>query len=354
MAAALQPSVVTGAEASLIDSAKGAGGSGGGIDALSESMAAAVLQAVSARDAQRKDHLYDEFRRCAIELRSHMGEITMLNRMQVPFPYFHMINLILLSNLLLVAYVTVPLASWPISMVIVVSLAIFLIGLRSVALKLSNPFGTNKLDFDLEGLMRAGVTLPHHLPTIRHHLPTYLLPTPPAVAIFLTVSDLVGLMLAVYDEAVSQMAIREYTPAKDQLPHGMHHDEPLHNPAHSAIEAATPLSPETTQEWSRPRRSRQDNAFSSLKREQTRVVGVVDSPVGSMRIATPPSPAEDGGNSHGPSSTGRKATVKHRSIHNDVVKSKPRGLKAATHASGFVMRFGAAPAQAQALGGSEP
>ena len=35
-------------------------------------------------------------------------------------------------------------------MLVVALLSIFLIGMRSIALKLSNPFGTNKLDFDIE------------------------------------------------------------------------------------------------------------------------------------------------------------------------------------------------------------
>lgn len=127
------------------------GGAGGATDSdgrgplPAPQLASLLVGAVATRDAMYKEQVLADFRRCAVELRSHMGAINELQRMQVPFPYFHLINLILLANLVLVSYVTVPFASWPLSIPIVASLALFLIGMRSIALKLSNPFGTNKV-----------------------------------------------------------------------------------------------------------------------------------------------------------------------------------------------------------------
>ena len=215
--------------------------------AIDEVFAQIELLPPSASEPLRKELLRQEFRQLAIQMRYHMGQINELRRMQVPFPYFHMINLILLCNLVLVAYAAVPLAWWPFSFFIVGLLSIFLIGMRSIALKLSNPFGTNKLDFDLEMLMKG-----------------------------------------VYDEAVAQLTMRERPPSLDTLPEGMRAGEVLHNPtlvvsptsatpdsaANSAAKKSTKWSPQLLRdssgsEWHSVRRSRKDNEFSSIKRQAT-------------------------------------------------------------------------------------
>ena len=73
------------------------------IDQLPPLPDAPVAPATDLTAAIRKENNLAEFRGVAIVLRKHMGAILELQRMQVPFPYFHMINLLLLVNLILVA-----------------------------------------------------------------------------------------------------------------------------------------------------------------------------------------------------------------------------------------------------------
>ena len=70
-----------------------------------------------------------------------------------------------------------PLAAWPLTLLCNVCAAFFILGVRTVAIFLSDPFGKDLIDFDLEPLMRAA-----------------------------------------YDEAVAQLRMRPYQPTLDTLP----------------------------------------------------------------------------------------------------------------------------------------
>lgn len=110
------------------------------IDGLAAS-APAGADATSAREALRRRvlaGLVEEFRASACALRFHMGQINALREMQTPFPYFHMLNLLLVLNLLLLAYISVPLCAWPLSSFIVTIMAIYLLGMRAIAIKLAD------------------------------------------------------------------------------------------------------------------------------------------------------------------------------------------------------------------------
>ena len=161
------------------------------IDGLAAS-APAGADATSAREALRRRvlaGLVEEFRASACALRFHMGQINALREMQTPFPYFHMLNLLLVLNLLLLAYISVPLCAWPLSSFIVTIMAIYLLGMRAIAIKLADPFGTNRLDFDLESIMRA-----------------------------------------CYSEAVAQLSMQKTPTSLCNLPDGMEAGKPIHNP----------------------------------------------------------------------------------------------------------------------------
>ena len=53
---------------------------------------------------RRKENILNEFRTIALTIRGKMGGINGAIKMDVPFPYFHLVNIILMAHLLLVAY----------------------------------------------------------------------------------------------------------------------------------------------------------------------------------------------------------------------------------------------------------
>ena len=75
----------------------------------------------------------------------------------MPFPYFHLLNVILISQLLLLAYTLATTAAVhpAISIPVMAFISIVLLGLCSLSIVLSNPFGTDSVDFDCEAFLMA-------------------------------------------------------------------------------------------------------------------------------------------------------------------------------------------------------
>ena len=148
-----------------------------------------VMEAAEELRRRNLASLVVDFRATAFALRFHMGQINALRDMQTPFPYFHLINLLLVLNLLLVAYIAVPWCALPMSLFIVFIMLVAFLGMRSIAIKLADPFGTNRLDFDLEGIM-----------------------------------------CGCYNEAVAQLSMKKQPTTMDSLPDGMKAGEQICNP----------------------------------------------------------------------------------------------------------------------------
>jgi len=109
----------------------------------------------------RTQMLLHEFRAVAFDFRNHCGQIINTLKQPVPFPYFHLLNVMLLVQLLALAYVLAssdhaipPVYSIPIMFLV----SVVLIGMRGLAVKLANPFGTDDTDFDIEVYMRGAFT----------------------------------------------------------------------------------------------------------------------------------------------------------------------------------------------------
>lgn len=94
------------------------------------------------------------FRDEAEDIRMHCGQIANWRRMQVPFPYFHLLNLLVLFNLVMISYAAVPLTCWPLSLLAVFAATFTILGMRCVAIALSDPFGHDLTDFALEPFMK--------------------------------------------------------------------------------------------------------------------------------------------------------------------------------------------------------
>ena len=94
--------------------------------------------------ALHQQKLLHRFRKLAEQMRWHYGQIVNGRKIQVPFPYFHLLQVLIAFNLLMISYATVPLASWPLSLLANVLCAVTVLGMRTVAIMLSDPFGKDK------------------------------------------------------------------------------------------------------------------------------------------------------------------------------------------------------------------
>ena len=75
----------------------------------------------------------------------------------VPFPYFHVLKLLMLAALLILSYALVELvdAHRVLSLTIYSITLLIMIGLQQVAIGMSDPFGDDEVDFDLEAFVRS-------------------------------------------------------------------------------------------------------------------------------------------------------------------------------------------------------
>lgn len=120
-----------------------------------------------------------QFHALAEELRAQYGQILHGRKLHVPFPYFHLLAVLIVFNLVMISYSSVTLAAWPLSFIANVFFSAMVLGMRTVAIMLSDPFGQDKVDLDVEPLMRSA-----------------------------------------YEEVTSQLRMRAHVPLLDELPAG--------------------------------------------------------------------------------------------------------------------------------------
>ena len=106
----------------------------------------------------RDELILGAFREVAFKFRGHCGQIVNTLKQPVPFPYFHLLNVILLSQLLLVAYGLATSLTPAISIPVMAFISAVLLGMRGLAVQLSNPFGTGSVDFELEAFLNGAYT----------------------------------------------------------------------------------------------------------------------------------------------------------------------------------------------------
>ena len=108
----------------------------------------------------RDELIHQQFRDVAFQFRGHCGQIVNLLKQPVPFPYFHLLSMMLLIQLLMIAYALAspPSASPYFTIPVMVIISIVLVGMRSLAVQLSNPFGNDSVDFDIEKFMKGAYT----------------------------------------------------------------------------------------------------------------------------------------------------------------------------------------------------
>jgi len=122
--------------------------------AMQEVEAAIARDATDATDARTAD-LLNSFREEAFKFRGHCGQITNWLIQPVPFPYFHLIQLFMLFNLFLYSYTLVSdeTMAGALGCFIYCVYVLMLFGLKEVAVAMSDPFGDDDIDFDLEPML---------------------------------------------------------------------------------------------------------------------------------------------------------------------------------------------------------
>ena len=102
----------------------------------------------------RAPDLLEEFRRIAFGFRFHCSQITQWLNMPTPFPYYHGLNFVLLSDMLILSWALVSLKFHAVLTAITYAVIITaFLGLKEVAVAMSDPFGDDDVDFDTEKLL---------------------------------------------------------------------------------------------------------------------------------------------------------------------------------------------------------
>lgn len=102
----------------------------------------------------RVSDLLSDFRELSFAFRGHCGAITSWMNNPVPFPYFHGLTLLVLFDLLLISYTLVDLGFDPyFTALTFFFICLVFLGLREVAVAMSDPFGDDVTDFDLEKML---------------------------------------------------------------------------------------------------------------------------------------------------------------------------------------------------------
>eukprot|EP00966_Prymnesium_polylepis_P108856 2519615-Prymnesium_polylepis.1 len=96
------------------------------------------------------------FREKAYTMRHHMTNITFMLQMPVPFPYYHVLKLMLLASLLAMSYAICQLMeeSKGISFFIFAIVAAIMLGLEEISVAMADPFGDDDTDFDTDEMTR--------------------------------------------------------------------------------------------------------------------------------------------------------------------------------------------------------
>jgi len=94
------------------------------------------------------------FQAQALALRANCADIVNTMTQPIPFPYFHTLTLMLSLNLLLIAYAMIEFATI-MSIPVFFIVCLVLLGLKETAVALSDPFGGDDVDFNVDVYMAS-------------------------------------------------------------------------------------------------------------------------------------------------------------------------------------------------------
>lgn len=112
---------------------------------------------------------YNDFQNCAYDMRGHCSQIYATLRQPVPFAYFHLLNLMVIINLLLLSYGMTGLANPALTIICFAIVCVVFIGLRDLAVSMANPFGDDEIDFKFEKFLGSSYTTALAFLCDKHH-----------------------------------------------------------------------------------------------------------------------------------------------------------------------------------------
>jgi len=117
--------------------------------------AEAQLLIVDPTDSKSETLMLQQLQEKAFAFRGHCGQITNLLKQPVPFPYFHVLNLMIVVTLTVVAYILLWMGKFYLTLVIQFIVSLVLLGLKEVAICLADPFGDDAVDFNVDVFLMA-------------------------------------------------------------------------------------------------------------------------------------------------------------------------------------------------------
>jgi len=94
-------------------------------------------------------HIHNRLDAFASQILVSCNRISYMLMLPIPFPYFHLMNFLLVSNFALMAVVLASFKNWATILPFSFALLIYM-GLREVSVALADPFGTDEIDFPVE------------------------------------------------------------------------------------------------------------------------------------------------------------------------------------------------------------
>jgi len=121
--------------------------------------------------------LMQEFTEVAFELRGHCGQLTNMLAQPVPWPYFHLVNVLQVCVLSVLGFAIVGYADWPATLVVHAINCFVFLGLKDLAGVMADPFGDDVIDFKVDEFLRTSyINAVSHIeeerPLSGHQLPS--------------------------------------------------------------------------------------------------------------------------------------------------------------------------------------
>jgi len=99
------------------------------------------------------------FEKAGLDFRAHCGQTAALMAQPVPYPYFHLLKIMLFCSLTIMGYGQAELmaGSWLSLLLYAITCAV-MIGLQEIAVALSDPFGNDTVDLNVNTFLKAART----------------------------------------------------------------------------------------------------------------------------------------------------------------------------------------------------
>ena len=100
---------------------------------------------------------FDRFNQVAFKFRSDSSQTFAMLNAPLPFAYFHILKMLLLLSLGIISYALTGLLDGQVvlSMVVFVLVCLVMVGLAEIAIAMSDPFGEDEADFDLDAFLAS-------------------------------------------------------------------------------------------------------------------------------------------------------------------------------------------------------